>query len=139
MSKSIKMIFKNTDYDSLFTYADTRQGHTGNTYLANNWIMLNDSKSDGYIWMLDDKIVNRRTFYNLFGTQSYDIVKKYYKHRLYSIKDTHPKKRLFYLKHIKQKQEFINACKFESDRIKDENIRIDNLVDKFFDTESTPQ
>lgn len=97
LANSAKLIFSLTNYDSLVTYADPMQGHSGSVYRATNWNEIERAQPDGYVWRLDGKIVSRKRFYAEFGTSSISVVRQHYGDRLTMERDI-PKHRFFFLK-----------------------------------------
>ena len=97
LAHSMRLLFKTSNFDSAITYADREVGHTGNTYLAANWLQVEDAQPDGSTWWLDGKRVSRKRFFNEFGTTKYEIVKTKYGKRLVVTPDI-PKKRFIFLK-----------------------------------------
>lgn len=111
LAQSIDFIRKNTEYDSVVTYADPMQQHDGMVYKASNWRRLpQDSQPDGYLWKLDGKIVSRKRFYAELGTSAIDVVREKYGDRLVLELDA-PKPRFYFLFSKKRNDDFVKASR----------------------------
>jgi len=105
MSKSIKLLKKDSDTNIIITYADPFAKHDGMVYKANNWIFDCDSSSELVIY-LDNRRISRRTLYDMCGTSSIPILEEIYGNRL-DIKGKIKKKRfVFFLNKKAQKLYF---------------------------------
>ena len=109
LSVSSKLVFKQTEFDVLVTYADKEQGHDGATYLASNWIRIQDAQPDGFTWYLDGKRVSRKKFFNEFGSSSWEIVQAAYGDRVKRELDI-PKSRFILPKNRNKTDELLHAC-----------------------------
>ncbi len=109
LSISSKLIFKQKGFDALITYADKEQGHTGSTYLAANWIKIQDAQPDGFTWYLDGNRVSRKRFFNEFGSSSWETVQTAYGSRIRRELDI-PKSRFILPKNREYTEEILHAC-----------------------------
>lgn len=97
LSHSIRCLFQSGVFNSAITYADREVFHTGATYLAANWLQIENAQPDGFTWWLDGLRVSRKRFYKEFGSSAVDLVKATYGDRLQLVPDI-PKKRFIFLK-----------------------------------------
>lgn len=83
MSKSVKLLKQNYNYDVIITYSDPHANHDGNTYRAANWIDLGLIIQDGHPLIFIDGIsVHPRTMYAKHNTSSIPKLKEIYGNRL---------------------------------------------------------
>jgi len=83
ISKVIKKLKQDTNYDLIVTYSDPYAGHNGMTYKASGWKFDGIIGKDGHpLFFIDGKRISPRTLYDKHGTQSKYEMKKIYGSRL---------------------------------------------------------
>ncbi len=97
---------------ALISYADANRNHHGYTYQATNWIYTGLSSTEN-IFILNNKEIHRKTFYENHGTSSEAALIKIYGKQLEIIKGK-PKHRYFYfIGNKKEKQEMKSVLQYE--------------------------
>ena len=109
LSVSSRLLFKQSDFGVLVTYADRQQGHDGHTYLAANWTQIQDAQPDGFNWFLDGKLVSRKRFFGEFGSSAWDVVKQAYGDRIQRQPDV-PKARFLRVRHQNELSDVLQTC-----------------------------
>lgn len=83
ISKTIKWLEHNTDFECIISLADPMYGHSGTIYKASNFIESGTTVKEGHpIFIIDGKECHPKTLYHRHGTSSVAVVKNIYKDRL---------------------------------------------------------
>ena len=132
VSQTIKMMPPNI---IIISYADENKNHHGYIYQATNFIYTGLSSKEN-IFIIDNKEIHRKTFYERHGTSSEKKLLEIYKDELKIIKGK-PKHRYLYLKlNKKDKKKIKKVWQYkEYDYPKGKNIRYDANYNPLIQTE----
>jgi len=102
ISRCLKYLKINTDFDAVLSYADETYGHIGVIYKASNFEYLGTTKPDK-MYIVDGKLMHRKSLYDRHGTQKFKDLKRIYGNRI-KVFNTKPKHVYIYFLKKKRKK-----------------------------------